>query len=167
MVFNQKIEATGGKPVPNKKPVSKVLQITEKYDLIDISRVRNPSSARLTYRKSHFSSFIQRRLGYIFISNSIQKFVQNTDDLPSFCSDHSSLLLSYKKLPHSNLGKNIWKFDRCLIQDELYVLKMKEHFENVINSFESDFNYQVKWEYLKHEICRFTTSFTKNKIRLN
>ena len=94
MLFNQKIEVTGGKPVPNKKPVSKVLQITEKYDLVDIWRVRNPSSARFTFRKSHFSGFIQRRLGYIFISNSIQKFVQNTDDLPSFYIDHSSLMLS-------------------------------------------------------------------------
>ena len=122
LLFNQKIEATGGKPVPNKKPVSKVLQITEKYDLIDIWRVRNPSSTRFPFRKSHFSGFIQRRLGYIFISNSIQKFVQNTDYLPSFCSDHSSLLRSCKKLPHSNLGKNIWKFDCCLIQDTLYLI---------------------------------------------
>ena len=40
---------------------------------------------------------------------------------------------------------------------------MKKYFENVINSFESDFNYQMKWEYLKYEIRRFTISFSKNK----
>ena len=34
LFFNQKIEATGGNPVLNEKPISKVLQITEKYDLI-------------------------------------------------------------------------------------------------------------------------------------
>ena len=84
LLFNQKIEATGGNPVLNENPISKVLQITEKYDLIDVWRVKNPSSTRFTFRKSHFSGFIQRRLGYIFISNSIQESVQNIDVLPSF-----------------------------------------------------------------------------------
>ena len=42
---------------------------------------------------------------------------------------------------------------------------MKIYFENVINSFESDFNYQMKWEYLKYEIRRFTISFSKNKTK--
>ena len=122
MFFNQKIEATGGNPVLKKKSISKVLQIIEKYDLIDIWRVRNSSSTRFTFRKNHFSGFMQRRLDYIFISNSFQESVQNIDVLPSFCSDYLSLLLSYKKLPHSNLGKNIWKFNCSLIHDEPYVL---------------------------------------------
>ena len=80
---------------------------------------------------------MQRRLDYIFISNSVQESVQNIKVLPSFCSNHSSLLLSYKKLCHSNLGK---KFNCSLIHDELYVLKIKKHIENTINLFDSDFN---------------------------
>ena len=42
---------------------------------------------------------------------------------------------------------------------------MKKYFENVINSCESDFNYQMKWEYLKYEIRKFTISFPKNKTK--
>ena len=148
-----------------KKSISKVLQITEKHDLIDIWRVRNPSSTRFTFRKNHFSGFIQRQLDYIFISISVQESVQNIDVLPSFCSDHSSLLLSYKKLPPSNLGKNFWKLNCSLIHDELYVLKMKKHIENNINSFDSDFNDQMKWEFLKYKIRKFTISFSKNKTK--
>ena len=56
LFFNQKIEAKGG----NSVSISKILQITEKYDLIDIWRVRNLSSTRFTFRKSHFSGFMQR-----------------------------------------------------------------------------------------------------------
>ena len=63
------------------------------------------------------------------------------------------------------MGKIFWKFDCSFIHDELYVLKMKKYFENVINSFESDFNYQMKWEYLKYEIRRFTISFSQNKTK--
>ena len=97
-LFNQIIEATGENPILKKKSISKVLRITaEKYDLMDIWRVRNPSSTRFTFRKNHFSGFIQRRLDYMFISKSVQEFVKNIDVLASFCSDHSSLLLSHKK----------------------------------------------------------------------
>ena len=142
-----------------KNSISKVLQIIEKYDLIDIWKVRNPSFTRFTFRKNHFSGFIQRRLDYIFISNSVQESRQNIDVLPSFCSDHSLLLLFYKKLPHSNLG------EISLIHDELYVLKMKKYIENFINSFDSGFNHQMKWEFLKYEIHKFYVRFSKNKVK--
>ena len=42
---------------------------------------------------------------------------------------------------------------------------MKNHIENIINSFDSDFNNQMKWEFLKYEICKFTISFSKNKAK--
>ena len=159
LFFNQKIEATSGNPVLKKNSISKVLQIIEKYDLIDIWNVRNPSFTRFTFRKNHFSGFIQRRLDYIFISNSVQESGQNIDVLPSFYSDHSLLLLSYKKLPHSNLGEIF------LMHDELYVLKMKKYIENFINSFDSGFNHQMKWEFLKYEIYKFYARFSKNKVK--
>ena len=49
--------------------------------------------------------------------------------------------------------------------DELYALKTKKHIENIINSFDSGFNHQIKWELLKYEICKFTISFSKNKTK--
>ena len=52
----------GGNLVLKKNSISEVLQITKKYDLINIWRVRNPSSTRFTFRKNHFSGFTQRRL---------------------------------------------------------------------------------------------------------
>ena len=41
---------------------------------------------------------------------------------------------------------------------------MKKHVENV-NSFDSDFNPQMKWKFLKYEIRKFTISFSKNNTR--
>ena len=40
---------------------------------------------------------------------------------------------------------------------------MKNHIENIINSFDSDFNHQMKSEFLKYEIRKFTISFSKDK----
>ena len=42
---------------------------------------------------------------------------------------------------------------------------MKKHIENIINSFDSDFNHQMKWEFLKYETRKFTISFSKNKAK--
>ena len=42
---------------------------------------------------------------------------------------------------------------------------MKKHIENTINSLDSDFNYQMKWRFLKNEIRKFTISFSKNKAK--
>ena len=66
--FNQKIEATGGNPVLKKSQFQKFYKLLKKYDLIDLF-------TRFTFRKNHFSGFIQRRLDYILIFNSIQESV--------------------------------------------------------------------------------------------
>ena len=42
---------------------------------------------------------------------------------------------------------------------------MKKHIESIINSFDSDFNHQMKWEFLKYETRKFTISFSKNKAK--
>ena len=165
VTFNQKSEMMSGNPVLKKKSISKVLQITEKFDLIHIWRVRNSSSTHFTFRKSYFSGFIQRRLDYIFMSNSVQQSVQNIDILPSFAVIIHHYCC-YKKLPHLNLHKNLTgKFNFLLIHNEPYVLKVKKHIENIINLFDPNFNHQMKWEFLKYEICKFTISSSKSKTK--
>ena len=42
---------------------------------------------------------------------------------------------------------------------------MKKYIENTINSFDSDFHYQMKWKFSKNEILKFTISFSKNKAK--
>ena len=87
--FNSDLEASAGNPAWKKKSVSKLIELLEKYDLIDIWRIRNPFSKRYTFRKNHFSRYIQRHLDYIFVSNTLQELLQHTSISPSFCSDHS------------------------------------------------------------------------------
>ena len=118
-----------------KKSVSKLIQLLEKYDLIDIWRIRNPFSKRYTFRKNHFSGYIQRRLDYIFVSNTLQESRQQTSTLPSFCSDHSPILVSYNKPTKISLGKNFWKFNSSLVQDETFVLKLKKQIKHVKTHF--------------------------------
>ena len=47
-----------------------------------------------TFRQNHSSGIINRRLDYIFISNKFQKFSNDTDIIPAFKTDHSSILVT-------------------------------------------------------------------------
>ena len=90
---------------------------------------------------------MQRRLDYIFVSNTLQESLQPSSILPSFCSDHSPILVSHNKPTEISVGKNFWKFNSSLVQDETFLLKLKEHIEDVKTSFHSNFenNKHFKW----------------------
>ena len=115
--FDASLEALGVIQHWKKKSISKVLQLIEQHNLIDIWRIRNPILKRYTFRKNHFSGFIQRRLDYIFVSNSIQENIKDTNISPLFCSDNSTLFVSYQTSNNFPLGKHFWKFNSSLTKD--------------------------------------------------
>ena len=69
-----------------KKSTSKILQLTAKYNLVDIWRITKSTTNRSTFRQNHSSGFIQRRLDYVFVTNSLQESIQKTNILPSFAA---------------------------------------------------------------------------------
>ena len=73
--FTSKLEARGGKPIPKRKSIIKLVDIKESLDICDVWRIRNPKRQNFTFRQSHSTRFIERRLDYIFISNFLQEFV--------------------------------------------------------------------------------------------
>ena len=86
--------------------MSKVLQLVEQHNLIDIWRIRNPILKKCTFTKKHFSRFIQRQLDYIFVLNNIQENIKDTNILPLFCSDHCPLSINYLTSNNFHLGKH-------------------------------------------------------------
>ena len=63
-----------------------------------------------TFRQNHSSGIINRRLDYIFISNKIQDFSNDTDIIPAFKTDHSFVLVTisnYIFLNHAQALKNL------------------------------------------------------------
>ena len=121
------LEKSDEKPSLKNKSISNILQICENFDLADIWRIRNPLCKRYTFRKNPFSGFIQRRSDFFFNSNSPQKSVKQIDILPSFCSDHSPIFMSYKKSQDISLRKYFWKFNNSPMENYTYLSEMKEH----------------------------------------
>ena len=109
--FASKLETKGGKASLKQISVAKLLELTEEYDLCDICRIRNPTKKLYTFRQNHSSGIINRRLDYIFISNKLQEFSNDTDNIPSFKTDHSSVLVT---ISNRNLLKEAQTFGNLI-----------------------------------------------------
>ena len=94
LFFDSELDAQGGNPIIRKKSLAKLTELEENYDLCDKWRVRNMKSKRFTFAQKHSSGFIQCRLDYIFISNTLQEFVTMTEILTPISTDHSPVLFS-------------------------------------------------------------------------
>lgn len=164
LIFDRNLEAYGGNPSLKKKSLTKLSEIIEKLNLCDIWRLRNPKTKRYTFRQNHYSGFIQRRLDFFFISNSLQEQVSCTDVTNAFCTDHSPILFTLGEIHQSPRGRGLWKFNNSLISNEEYLARMKKHITSTLKNLNDEgiVDEQVRWEFLKYEIRKFTRMFSKN-----
>ena len=94
-----------------------MVEISEKHDLIDIWRVRNPEKTRFTWRRT--KPVIQSRIDRFYISDTMQYNISKSDIIPGIKSDHSAILLSIK--PTKSLdesGSNFWKINNSLLKNK-------------------------------------------------
>ena len=62
-----------------------IYAISEKYEI---------KKKSYTFRQKHSSGIINRSLNYVFMSNQLQEFSNDTDIIPAFKTDHSSVLVT-------------------------------------------------------------------------
>ena len=135
--FDLRSEADGGKPSIKLMSLAKFESIKQKLDLCDVWRIRNPNSRRFTYRSK--SPFLQCRLDYLFISDSIQEDVNQIDILASLNSDHSPVYLKFSEGNETSRGPSYWKFNNSLLDDQHFVTSLTERIHYIIdNEFKHD-----------------------------
>ena len=78
-----------------------------------------------TFRQKHFSGIIQRRLGYLFISHSLQETISSVDILNAFSTDDSSVFCSFIRCLKFAKGPGFWKFNNSLICNSDFVDEIK------------------------------------------
>ena len=133
--------------------------------MTDIWRIRNPKAKQYTFRQKHVSGFLQRRLDYFFISNTIQEFILDTDIIPAISSDHSPILISFSKEKQHSKSSGFWKFNNSLLSDNIFKKKLKQHIQNIESDNELSNDPQIKWEFLKYQIRKFTIRFSKTRAK--
>ena len=164
--FSSKLEARGGKAIPKRKSIIKFVDIKETLDICDIWRIRNFKRQNFTFRRNHSIGFIERQLDYIFVSNYLQEFFNYTDVLPAISTDHFPVLISLSNNNSGNNGRGLWKYNSSLVYDELYIENMKKLSTKINTSNEFLEDAQMKWEFLKNEIRKFTTDYSKTAAKI-
>ena len=144
LFFDSKLEAQGWNPSIKRKSLAKIVDFTKTYDLCDIWMVRSTISKRSTFTQKHSSGFIQRRLDYIFILNTLQEFVTMTEILAPIPTDHSLVPFSLSKEETTIRGKGFWKFNSSLTKDQNHIIYINKLNPNFPNKNESLFNCQLK-----------------------
>ena len=156
LFFNVKLESYGGNPVFKKRSVRKIVELKETYNLTDIWRIRNPKAKQW---------FLQRRLDYFFISNTVQEFILDTDIIPAISSDHSPILISFSQEKQHSKSFGFWKFNNLLLSDNIFKEKLKQHIQNIESDNELSNDPQIKREFLKYQIRKFTIRFSKTRAK--
>ena len=101
-------------------------------------------------------------MDYIFISSNLQETINTTEKLPSLSTDHSPVSISICKNNEKTYGCGFWKFNCSLVSDEIYIEKVKELIENLNSQYDSLNNAQLKWEFFKYKVRKYSIGYTKN-----
>ena len=162
LFLDAELDAKGGRPTLKKRSVANLISIIERFTLVDTWRVRNQNKRRYTFRQSHQAGYLQRRLDYFFVSNSLQGSICQTDIQVAFCTDHSPITLSLKPINNLPRGRSLWKFNNSLLQNDEYLQKMKTAIVETKQQLDSEQikHDQVRWEYLKFKIRDQATAFS-------
>ena len=83
---------------------------------------------RYTFRQP--TPFIQRRLDFFFISNSLQENVEKVDIIPAVRTDHSALLMKINTIQTFQRGRGYWKFNNSLLSNSSFVELMQKEIKS-------------------------------------
>ena len=163
MYFDTKLDANGGTPKLKVNSLTQLEIILEENGLCDIFRVQNPYVRRFSWRQR--TPFKQRRLDYIFVSNSLQESVTQIEIIPSVLSDHSAVILKLRPLVGDKRGPGYWKFNNSLINDKQFVSQMNSKIEEYFHEIMEISNPVIRWDFLKFKMRQFCMSYSKQKSR--
>ena len=135
----------------------------QEMHLLDIWRSRHPLKRQFTYTKK--KPFMQSRLDYWMISESLEELVMTCDIMPSISPDHHSIFLHLFDKTGKNSEKkrgSYWKFNNSLCENKDYVKEMKKQIIELKNELQFEIkDKRLLWDMMKMKIRSFTQKFSK------
>lgn len=123
LVQDQHLDTYNYVNINNPKAKDCVLTMKEDFNLTDPFRELYNQKIRYTWRKTN--PVKQARLDFFLISDGLMPSINNIDILPSYRSDHSTVVLTFY-INEFRKGKGLWKFNNSLLKDTEYVKTIKD-----------------------------------------
>ena len=101
-----------------------MVQLNKEYDLCDTWRIRNLLEKSFTFQQN-------RRLDYIFTSNTLQEFSNKAIILSACKTEHSYVSVIISNYNKTKPDQDLWKFNNSRISDEDLTEELKNLIENL------------------------------------
>lgn len=135
---------------------AKITTMQDDWALVDIWRIRNPTSKNYTFRRGNYAS----RLDFFLISAHLSDTANNIKIQLLAHSDHA--LISCDLRPTSeNRGPGLWRFDASLLSNKDFMTEITQFLTNW-TAPEETLDPNSLWEWLKFELQNKIRHFTKN-----
>ena len=89
----------------------------------------------------------------------------DTDKIPAISSDRLPSFNSFSKDKQNNKSSEFWKFNNSLLSDNIFKEKLKQHIGNIKNDNKLSNDPQIKWEFFKYQIQKFTIKFSEMRAK--
>ena len=134
-----------------KKSVARLIKIKENFHLCDIWRLKNSDAKQFTFRQKPGFDFIQRKLVYFIISNSLQEVITQADFFATLSTEPFAVTTWISKNKSRIYCHGLCKFNSFLLSDQKFLRKTK----NLIQTFHRNHNLirnvQLRWKLLRYE----------------
>lgn len=132
LVQDQKLDTYNYLHINNPKAKEGVINMKEELNLVDPFREMFETEKRYTWRKP--TPLKQVRLDFLLVSEGVMTRVENIDILPSYRSDHSTVVLSFK-INEFKKGEGLSKFNNSLLKDIEYAKLIKDCIQQIKEQF--------------------------------
>ena len=99
------------------------------------------------------------------IPSDLQEDVANVEIIPAIRSDHSAITLRINGIQESPRGPSFWKFNASLLDDEYYVTKIKQRYNEWIEEGKEIQDPLVLWDFVKYKVRYETIDYSKKKAK--
>ena len=108
-VLDLKSDKKGGRSATHSQAVKSILNIMEEFSLIDVWRMKNPTTHRYTWHSKN----VHCRLDFFLISFNLISQVKSCNILLGYKTDHSAITCKIN-INSQPRGRGLWKFNVSL-----------------------------------------------------
>ena len=113
-----------------------VLNTMKENNLVDVWRVMNEDVRAYTWKRMN-PVRKQARLDYFLINETCLEYVMETNIIPGYRTDHSSILLKLKFI-NNEPGRGYWKFNNSLLKNKDYIKLIKDTIKEVKDTYKTN-----------------------------
>jgi len=161
--LNTLLDKKGGIMIPRKSVFASIECIQSELDLVDIWRVKYPSTK--SYMWIQKSPNIFCGLDYWLISNNLHELVKFVDIIPAIKTDYAAITLDLQNSDNEIKGPGFWKRNCALLEDDDYINVTLKIAIWLAQGRKDLFDDRIIWVWLKYNIRAHAKQHFKRRAR--